>query len=338
MFKENKKWISVIVILLLVIDLFLLFFIKYKNQDLSLTQFRFSNTGNVLDLIFFIICVFAVIIYTLSRRFQYSGRLLFYFSISITAILILASISTVFNFPVSDIYILNHPLNRILIGALFFIFQFALIFFMIYLWLKILNTESIILTTIVDSVLVMIGLLIFAYLFSSLHEKDLNSFNRITKGNNVAVVLGAAVWSHNRPSPSLKARLDKAMELFKDSVVNYIQLTGSNAPGELSEARVAFNYLIKKGINPDQIWIEEKTTSTSEQIHFIKSELINRKNIKNIILISAPYHLMRVKEICKFYNIKVYTAASDIIMSTNSKIYSNMRESIALLAFWLFAL
>ncbi len=338
MFKENKKWISVIVILLLVIDLFLLFFIKYKNQDLSLTQFRFSNTGNVLDLIFFIICVFAVIIYTLSRRFQYSGRLLFYFSISITAILILASISTVFNFPVLDIYILNHPLNRILIGALFFIFQFALIFFMIYLWLKILNTESIILTTIVDSVLVMIGLLIFAYLFSSLHEKDLNSFNRITKGNNVAVVLGAAVWSHNRPSPSLKARLDKAMELFKDSVVNYIQLTGSNAPGELSEARVAFNYLIKKGINPDQIWIEEKTTSTSEQIHFIKSELINRKNIKNIILISAPYHLMRVKEICKFYNIKVYTAASDIIMSTNSKIYSNMRESIALLAFWLFAL
>ena len=338
MLKENKRWVSYIVIILLIFNLFLLLYIKYANQNLSLTQFRFSNTGNILDISFFIISVITIIIYSLSRRIQYSGKLVLFFAISITAILIIASISTAFNFPVSGIYIWDHPLNRILIGALFFIFQFTQIFFIIYLWLKIFNIENIKLTAAVDSVLVIIGLLIFAYLFSNLNEKELNTLNRKIKGNNVAVVLGAAVWSHNQPSPSLKARLDKAIELFKDSVVNYIQLTGSNAPGELSEARVAFNYLLKKEINPDQIWIEEKTTSTSEQIRFIKNELIKNKKIKNIILISAPYHLMRAKEICEFYNIKVYTAASDIIMSTNSKIYNNIRESVALLAFWLFAI
>ena len=151
-------------------------------------------------------------------------------------------------------------------------------------------------------------------------------------GSTVAVVLGAAVWSHNRPSPSLEARLNKAIELFEQGLIGKIQLTGSNAPGELSEARVAFNYLLRKGIDPEKVWIEEETTSTSEQIHFIKNEL------KNIILISAPYHLVRVEEICKFYGVKAYAESSDIIMSANSKIYSNFRESIALIIFWLFAL
>ncbi|MFZ0455318.1 MAG: YdcF family protein [Ignavibacteriaceae bacterium] len=338
MFNENKRWTSIIVIILLALDLIFLFFIKYENQDLSLTQFRFSNTGNILNLLFFVVSVITIIIYSFSRRIQYNGKLLIYFTSIITALLILASISTVINFPDTGIYIFNHPLHRILTGALFFIYQYLQIFFIIYLLLKILGTENLILTAAVDSVLLTIGLLMFAYLFSSLQQKDLNTINPEIKGNNVAVVLGAAVWSHNQPSPSLKARLNKAIELYEDSVVNYIQLTGSNAPGELSEARVAFNYLLKKGINPARIWIEEKTTSTSEQIHFIKNELIKKKKIKTIILISAPYHLTRAKEICKFYNIKVYTAASDIMMSTNGKIYNNVRESVALLAFWLFAL
>lgn len=338
MFKENKKWASIIVIMISVFDLFLLFFVKYRNQDLPLTQFSFSKTGNILNLSFFSLSIIGIIIYSFSKRIEYRKKMLFNFTIIISAILILASISTVINFPAPRIYLFDHPLNWILIGTLFFIFQFAQIFFIIYIWLNIFNTENLILTSAVDSVIVMICLLIFTFLYSNSRERELNLNNTQVKDNRVAVVLGAAVWSHNQPSPSLKARLDKAAELYKDSVVNYIQLTGSNAPGELSEARVASNYLIKKEINPANIWIEEKTTSTSQQIHYIKNELIKKKRIKNIILISAPYHLMRANEICKFYNMKVYLSASDITMSTQSKIYNNIRESVALLAFWLFAL
>ncbi len=338
MIKNNKRWISIIVILLLALNLLLLYFIKYRNQQLTLLQFRFSTIGNILNFLFFIIALITIIIYSFSRHIKYSARLLINFTILISAILIISALSTFFNFPISKIYIFDHPLNRIIIGALFFIFQFLQILFIIFLWLIILGTENILLTSLIDSIIVMIGLLFFTFLYSSIQEKDLNSFNSQIKKKSVAVVLGAAVWSHNQPSPSLKTRLDKAAELFRDSVVTYIQLTGSNAPGELSEARVAFNYLLKKDIPAAKIWIEEKTTSTSEQIHFIRSELIEKKKIKNIILISAPYHLRRAEEICKFYNINVHTAASDIYMSTNSKIYNNVRESVALLAFWLFAL
>ncbi len=338
MLRNNKKWVIVIVTTLLLLNLFFIYVIKYKNQNLSLSQFRFFLVGNILNLIFIVILIIAVIFYSIKKSIRFNGFLLITFSIIISLLLIIASISTIIPLPAFKIYIFAHPFNRIIIGALFFIYQFAQIILITYLWLVIFRTENPIISSIIDSIIIFTGLFIFTFLYSNFQKSNLNSLNSKMKGKSVAVVLGAAVWSHNKPSPSLEARVNKAVELYKDSIVDQIQLTGSNAPGELSEARVAFNYLLKKGIDPKNVWLEEKTTSTSEQIHFIKNDLIKKRKVNNIILISAPYHLARVEQICKFYNIKAYDEASDIIMSTDNKIYNYARESIALLAFWLFAL
>ena len=52
---------------------------------------------------------------------------------------------------------------------------------------------------------------------------------------NIAVVLGAAVWSGNIPSPTLSSRVDKALELLEQGFVGKIVFTGGKAPGELPE-------------------------------------------------------------------------------------------------------
>ncbi|MBK7819424.1 MAG: YdcF family protein [Sphingobacteriaceae bacterium] len=113
-------------------------------------------------------------------------------------------------------------------------------------------------------------------------------------------MLGAAVWSDNQPSPSLKARVDKAIQLFNDKKIDMIQLTGSHAPGELSESDVAFDYIMKSDINPKFIWKENRTTSTLEQIQFIRNEILTRKDVGEITIISDTYHLPRVMEIANF--------------------------------------
>ena len=59
---------------------------------------------------------------------------------------------------------------------------------------------------------------------------------------NIGVVLGAAVWSGNIPSPTLSARVDKALELLEQGFVGKIVLTGGKAPGELPESEVAYEY------------------------------------------------------------------------------------------------
>ncbi len=101
---------------------------------------------------------------------------------------------------------------------------------------------------------------------------------------------------------------------------------------------MAYKYLKSENVNPNDVWLEKNTTSTLEQIKFIKDSLIQKKKVKNLIIVSDSYHLTRVKEICKFYNIKTKVAASDLQLSFSGKIYNKLRESIALLVFWFFAL
>ena len=162
--------------------------------------------------------------------------------------------------------------------------------------------------------------------------------NGISNDKNIAVVLGAAVWSVNKPSPTLASRLDKAVRLYKKGIVNKIQLTGSNAPGELTEAEVALNYLLKKDVDTSDIYMENQTTSTTEQIRFIKNNLVAARIFNNIFIVSDQYHLARINEISRFYNIKVILAASELTLSFDNMLYNKIRESIAMVVFWCFAL
>jgi vancomycin permeability regulator SanA len=159
-----------------------------------------------------------------------------------------------------------------------------------------------------------------------------------TGSKNIAVVLGAAVWSGNQPSPTLASRIDKAAKLYKKDIADKILLTGSNAPGEMTEAEVAFNYILNKNVDTTDILIEKQTTSTTEQIRFIKDNLAHRNLFDNIFIVSDQYHLARVSEISRFYNLDVIAAASELELSFDSKMYSRIRECIALSIFWCFAI
>jgi uncharacterized SAM-binding protein YcdF (DUF218 family) len=136
----------------------------------------------------------------------------------------------------------------------------------------------------------------------------------------------------------LASRVEKAYELYKQGYVNKIQVTGGNAPGELSEAEVSFLYLKRKGVNMNDVWLEKKTTNTAEQVRYVKEELINKKRLSDIIFVSNSYHVTRIYEICSFCNVKAGIQPSNLDLNFDSNIYYKVRESIALLVFWFFAL
>lgn len=136
----------------------------------------------------------------------------------------------------------------------------------------------------------------------------------------------------------LASRVEKAYQLYKQGYINKIQLTGGNAPGELSEAEVAWLYLKERGVNKNDIWLEKKTSNTAEQVRYVKEELINKKKLLNIVFVSNSYHLTRINEICNFYNIKAGIESSNLDLSFDKNVYYKVRESIALLVFWFFAL
>ncbi|MEO8232048.1 MAG: YdcF family protein [Ignavibacteriota bacterium] len=240
--------------------------------------------------------------------------------------------------PFNKIYYFGQTGDKLLVGGIYSVYLFTY-FVLIYLvWLRIFKVKNIILIrSLFNSSVSLLAIVLIVFIFIVAREARFNDQLISKDKNNVGVVLGAAVWSGNKPSPSLAGRVDKALKLFGEKKISQIYLTGSNAPGELAESEVAFRFIKSKGIYSSEIFLEKETTTTNEQIQFIKKKLTNSSN-KNIIVISDGYHLVRALEIARFHNTKILVSASALSQSFEKAVYNKMREALALTVFWLFAI
>ena len=334
----KNLWLVAFVIILTIFNLFLLYYIKYSNQQLPLSDFSLTYIGNLFNLIFNLALITGLAIHILNKKSKLPSGFIYVLASLMTIFLFAAWIFSKSRFHLPDIMILNQPLNKIFVSGLFFIYQFIQFILTIEVWLSISGkSDFIFLRSLVDSVMITLLLLIFVFFYMSFSRVHAGYENFDKNGINVGVVLGAAVWT-NEPSPSLKSRVDKAFSLYKEGIIRKIQLTGGNAPGELSEAEIAYKYLKTKNIDTNDVRIEKRTTSTAEQIQFIKSNLSSNPQTGEIIVISDSYHLPRVKQIADFYHLNLEVAASKMDLKLENKIYYKVRESAAILIFWLFAI
>ncbi len=335
---ENRLWLVLFVIILTVFNLFFILYIKYDNQHLPLTYFRLYYIGNLFNLILSLILITGLILYIFSKKSTLSAIFIFVLAGMMTIFLFIAWIFSKSQIPLPDITILKQPLEKIFVSGLFFIYQFLQFILILEIWLSFSGKlKFIFLRSVVDSVLITLILLVFSFFYLNLNKAPKTEFFLSGSGMNIGVVLGAAVWT-NEPSPSLKSRVDKAFKLYQNGSVQKIQLTGGNAPGELSEAEIAYDYLKTKHISTNDVWIEKNTTSTTEQVQFIKWKLSAKPDVNDIIVISDSYHLPRVKEIASFYLLDIKVAPSDLDLTYENKLYNKVRESTAILIFWFFAI
>ena len=341
MTKNNKRKITslpVVVILIIILDLAFLYYIKYSNQNLGISDLDFFNFGNLSNLFFMILLIAGLLIVFLKKSNVFNSKIFFPFFLINQLLLVLIYFLRFVSFPLKEIYYLGQSGDELFIGAIFAFYTLTLLMMIFLIWLLIFKYKNIlVLRAFVNSILSMLVILLLVFVFIIGKEADFDETNIKNDKNNIGVVLGAAVWSKNIPSPSLAGRVDKALSLYEQKRISQIYLTGSNAPGELSESEAALKYIKAKGINTSEIFIEKKTTSTNEQIQFIKNNLVRSTN-KNVVVISDSYHLVRVLEIAKFHKIKIQVSASELSQSFERAVYNKIREALALTMFWLYAL
>lgn len=336
---SNKKIISAVLIIILSSQLIFLYYIKYNNQGLSLAEFNLFNIGNLFNLITVLIIIIGLIVYAFQKKSSQHFSRTIIFTALLTIIIASAYYSTLITLPFQKIYLFGQHGNKIFIGLLFIMYLFSLLTFASFIWLSVFGRNSlIVIRSLLNSFLILFLIILFAFYYVSVSDPQIDNEKLFPDANNIAVVLGAAVWSHNQPSPILMARVEKALQLLDSSLVGRIHFTGSNAPGELSEAEVAYNFAISRNADISKFSIEKKTTSTNEQIQFIRKELLTKKNISEVIIVSDEFHLVRIEEISKFNNIKIYAVQSDLRLSIESDLYNRLRESIGLIFFWFFAI
>ena len=122
---------------------------------------------------------------------------------------------------------------------------------------------------------------------------------------DLILVLGAAEY-RGRPSPVLKARLDHALDLYRQRLAPRILTTGG-AGGDpvYTEGGVGRSYLMSHGVPSEAIVVETEGESTVESTA-MASEIMHRMGLHSAIVVSDGYHIFRVKKILQGSGIQVY--------------------------------
>ncbi|HPJ16507.1 MAG TPA: YdcF family protein [Spirochaetota bacterium] len=112
--------------------------------------------------------------------------------------------------------------------------------------------------------------------------------------SDAAVVLGNKVDPSGLPSPRLKSRLDKAIELYEKGFVKYIIVSGGKGEEGYDEALVMRKYLVSKNISYDFI-IEDNNGMNSYLTAVNSKEIMRKRGFGSVIIVSQYYHLPRCK-------------------------------------------
>lgn len=146
--------------------------------------------------------------------------------------------------------------------------------------------------------------------------------------NEYAIVLGAKVKKGNIPSLALQYRLETALAYaIENPHVKLVVSGGQGSDEDIEEAVVMKNFLLENGITEERLIVENRSTSTYENLLF--SQEILPDDVKSITIITSDYHLKRAKVLAK----KIGWDA-DVVAARTPKVVEmkvRLRERAALL-------
>ena len=150
-------------------------------------------------------------------------------------------------------------------------------------------------------------------------------------GVDYVCVLGAQV-KESGPSTVLKFRLDKTIEYLEANPETKCIVTGNQGNNEpFTEASGMADYLIKQGIAPDRIILEEKAKNTAENIKY--SMQVADLSGKKVAIVTNNFHMFRALKIAKKQGLEAEGIAAD---STALYLVNNMvREFIGTIKDWI---
>jgi uncharacterized SAM-binding protein YcdF (DUF218 family) len=128
--------------------------------------------------------------------------------------------------------------------------------------------------------------------------------------SDAIVVLGAAQYD-GRPSPVLKARLDRAFDLFQEGIAPLVVTTGANQEGDrFTEGYVGFDYLRQRGIPEENIIVVTDGVNTWEELSATAHQL-ELLGHDEVVLVSDGYHALRLQHTAEELGLDATVARTD---------------------------
>lgn len=146
------------------------------------------------------------------------------------------------------------------------------------------------------------------------------------------IVLGAAQYQ-GKPSPVLRARLDHAIALYRDSVAPTLILTGGFGVGDtISEAEVGRRYAMREGVPHGRIIVERAGINSRQSMRTV-ARLMQGREMSSAVVVSDPFHMLRLRIMARRLGIRSFsspTRTSPIREGSEEEWKHLIRESLIL--------
>jgi uncharacterized SAM-binding protein YcdF (DUF218 family) len=150
----------------------------------------------------------------------------------------------------------------------------------------------------------------------------------------VIVVLGARVLKGGVAGGSLRARTERAIALYRQGLAPLILFSGGVGEHPPAEAVVARQLAINAGV-PEAACLTEEQSHSTEQNALQTARLLEARNLRQAILVSDPYHLLRAQRYFHRAGVTVFPSPAPLAgrkVLLQERVYWALRESVALLA------
>lgn len=143
-----------------------------------------------------------------------------------------------------------------------------------------------------NAVLILVGLLSACYIGISI-PMAVHALSRTQDEAATVIVLGCKI-NGDQPSLMLALRLETAYAFLLEHPNSVCVVTGGQGADEIMpEGEAMKAYLVRRGLDEKRIYVEDKSTSTQENIKFA-ADIIEREGLnKNVVMATDDFHQWR---------------------------------------------
>ncbi len=146
---------------------------------------------------------------------------------------------------------------------------------------------------------------------------------------DVALVLGTKVHPNGVPSRRLKARLDRALQLYREGWIPKILVSGGVGREGHDEAQVMRDYLVDHGVPAEAVILDSEGVDTFHSAR-TTARYLKRHDLTRVLVVTQYFHVTRSRLALKRFGVpSVFTAPARLVTLRDP--YAIAREIAALL-------
>ncbi|MEA2097887.1 MAG: ElyC/SanA/YdcF family protein [Patescibacteria group bacterium] len=140
----------------------------------------------------------------------------------------------------------------------------------------------------------------------------------------IALVLGAKVYEQGIMSGMFQDRVETAFDLYEEKKIKKILISGDHGRENYDEVNTAKDYLLDKGVNENDIFLDHAGFDTYDSLYRAKEIF----EVSSVIVVTQNFHLPRAVYIGRKLDLDIYGLSADKHLYANID-HNESREVLA---------